>query len=77
MDTLGSNLAKSATDLLIVGIPSMAALSKNVPVPTLIRATPLEAVTTTSSRSDDVESKSMLMLVVSLRMRKIPSTDAD
>ena len=53
IETLGSIFAKSATDLLTVGIPSMASLSKRVPVPILKASEVACAVTTTSSA--DVE----------------------
>ena len=74
IDTLGSSFAKSATDLLIVGTPSMAVLSSNVPVPTLIDPA-LEAVVTTSSTSA-VDTSVMLILVDSLSTKNNPSTDS-
>ena len=77
IDTLGSNFAKSAIDLLIVGTPSIACLSRKVPVPILILETPLEAVTTTSSRSAPLESRSTFKFVMSLSINMIPSIDSD
>ena len=74
IDTLGSSFAKSATDLLIVGTPSMAVLSNKVPVPTLIDPA-LVAVVTTSSTSA-VDTSLMLILVDSLSTKNSPSTDS-
>ena len=52
IETLGSSLAKSATDLLIVGTASISSLDKTVPVPTLNAAEPASAETTISSVAD-------------------------
>ena len=75
IETLGSNLAKSPTDLLIVGTPSIAVLSKSVPVPIFIEPA-FEATVTTSSRSS-AEASVIDTLVVSLRIRYKPSTVSD
>ncbi len=69
METLGSSFAKSATDLLTVGIPSIAFLSRVVPVPILMVPSLLEAVTTTSSTEDELDTKSTETLVVSVNTR--------
>ena len=52
IETLGSIFAKSATDLLMVGTPSIWSLVNKVPEPTLIASDPAAAVTTNSSASD-------------------------
>ena len=74
IDTLGSSFAKSPTDLLMVGTPSMAALSNAVPVPILIDPA-FDATVTTSSKSS-AEANVIDTLVVSLRIKNNPSTDS-
>ena len=67
-------MARSATDLLMVGTPSMAVLSKLVPVPILIDPD-LAAVVTTSSISETLTSV-IATFEVSLRIKNKPSTDS-
>ena len=51
-ETLGSILAKSPIDLLIVGTASISALVRRVPDPVFTITEPAAAVTTSSSASD-------------------------
>ena len=73
--TLGSILAISAIDLFTVGIPSIASLSRNVPVPILIEPCVAAAVTVISSILS--ETKLTSILVVSFKVRKTPPMLSD
>ena len=73
--TLGSILAISAIDLFTVGIPSIASLSRNVPVPILIEPEVAAAVTVISSMLS--ETRVISRLVVSFKTRKTPPRLSD
>ena len=67
IETLGSIFAISAIDLLIVGMPSIASRSRNVPDPILIEPSGTVPVTVISSTSEDAKLTVTSVVLLSCR----------